>query len=76
EQLRLPFEYVQNVTYHGSNNPPRAKIHLKQAGPHGMLYTFVPDLSSGRRQARTNVDLLNAKLAIHAAPRTEQQSDS
>ncbi|MEZ6032882.1 MAG: hypothetical protein R3C17_07305 [Planctomycetaceae bacterium] len=61
EQVRLPFDQIEKVTYHSSNNPPRAKITLKTANRFGSVFTFIPDLSSGRQQARKNIEALNKK---------------
>ncbi|MCA9231063.1 MAG: hypothetical protein KDA57_10450 [Planctomycetales bacterium] len=63
EQVRISFAQIEKITWHGSNNPPRAKLWLNTATPHGSLYTFVPDLAGGRHQAKRNIESLNAKLA-------------
>jgi len=62
EQIRLPLEHIEKITYHSSNNPPRAKITLKSANQFGSVFTFIPDLSGGRRQAKKNIEMLNARL--------------
>ena len=62
EQVAIPFDQVEKITWHGSNNPPRAKLHLNTATPHGSVYTFIPDLTNGRQQAKRDVESLNAKL--------------
>lgn len=63
EQIHLPNEQIEKITWHGWNNPPRAKIHLKSATPQGSLFTIVPDLAKGRRAARENIEKLNAEFA-------------
>ena len=61
-QICIPFDLVEKITWHGSNNPPRAKIMLNAAGPYGSVFTFVPDLTEWRNRARKMVEELNAKL--------------
>ncbi len=62
EQVRLPFDQIEKFTYHSSNNPPRARITLKTANQFGSVFTFIPDLTSGRQQARKNIEALSRKL--------------
>lgn len=59
ERIRLPIAEIQQITWHGSNNPPRAKIQLAS----GTVYTFVPDLSAGRVQARKMIEDLHRQSA-------------
>ena len=63
EEIDIPFENVEQVTWHSSNNPPRAKIVLSTPLPHGSVFTFVPDLTQGRHQARKNVESLNSMIS-------------
>ncbi len=63
QQIQVPFEQVQKITWHGSNNPPRAKITLASSGPYGLVYTFIPDLTAGRQHARQMIESLNERLA-------------
>ena len=62
QQLRIPFDHVEQITWHGSNNPPRAKIRLNAKTQQGLVFTFVPDLTDGRTQAKKNIESLNAQL--------------
>lgn len=63
EQLRIPFEQIEKVTWHGSNNPPRAKVWLRSATHHGTMFTFVPDLAKGRQQAKKNIEAIHEKVS-------------
>ena len=63
DQVHLPFDQIEKITYHGSNNPPRAKITLRAANQFGSVFTFIPDLTSGRQQAQKNIEALNKKTS-------------
>lgn len=65
EQVRVPFQQIREVTWHGSNNPPRAKVWLKSPNEHGDCYTFVPSLFVGHAKAKENVLALNARLSAN-----------
>ena len=62
EQVRLPFDQIEKLTYHSSNNPPRARITLKAANQFGSVFTFIPDLTNGRQQSRKYIEALGKKL--------------
>ncbi len=58
QTIQIPFAQVQAITWHGSNNPPRARIVLKSTGPYGQVFTFIPDLTHGRSGAKALVESL------------------
>ena len=63
QEIRIPFDQVEMVTWHGFNNPPQARITLAKVGPNGSVFTFVPDLSQGRNSARKMIQALNDRVA-------------
>jgi hypothetical protein len=62
DQVCIPFNQIQAITWHGSNNPPRARITLKTATQFGLVFTFIPDLTGGRNQAKKTIETLNNQL--------------
>jgi hypothetical protein len=62
QRFCIPLSQVQQITWHGSNNPPRARIRLKSEGSDTTVYTFIPDLSAGRVQARKMIENLHQRI--------------
>lgn len=62
QRLRIPLSQVRQITWHGSNNPPRARIHLNSENIGSTVYTFIPDLSDGRVQARKMIENLHQRI--------------
>jgi hypothetical protein len=62
EMQRIPLEHFVDVTYRGTNNPPRALLTLRTPCRWGERLTFIPDLSGGRPRARKLVEQLNHRI--------------
>lgn len=65
--FRVPWDQVQSITWHGSNNPPRVRITVATPGYADKFFTFVPDLTNGRAKAKVMIENLRNQI-LNKAP--------